>query len=145
MTRLRQLLRSERGTSTVSLAIGGLAFVLLIGLVVATGRIAQSKNAVTNAASAAARAASLTRNAPDARSAATAAARAAFAGEGIACTDVTVTASGGFDTPVGQPASVTVTVSCRTSLADVRLPGLASTRTFEATASSPLDTYRGRA
>lgn len=135
---------ADRGSMSIELAVLAPALMLVFGLTIAAGRLANAHNAVDNSAAAAARAASLSRTAPEAREAAHAAAQRELAGRH--CTAITVTVNtGGFAIPVGQPATVRVTVTCPVRLADIGLPGLRGSRTVTATAVSPLDTRRERA
>ena len=68
-----------------------------------------------------------------------------LAADHLDCTPAVTVDTAGFAVPPGQPAQVTVQVTC-----DVRLPGLTvipgipGSRTLTATASSPLDIYRAR-
>jgi hypothetical protein len=65
-----------------------------------------------------------------------------LADQGLGCTslDITVDTSG-FELPVGVPATVSVTVTCQISFADLGLP---LTRELSTTMVSPIDTWRGR-
>jgi hypothetical protein len=63
----------------------------------------------------------------------------------VHCAVVTVAVdTSGFAVRLGQPASVTVEVSCRVRLADLALPGVPGRRILTGRAVSPLDPYRGR-
>lgn len=120
--------------------------VLVLMLITAGYRIAMAGNAVENVAGAAARAASIARTAGQAQNEARSVANATLATSGLACAPSSVNVdTSGFGVPVGQPASIRVTVSCRAPLNDLLVPGLGGSRLLEASAVSPLDTYRARA
>jgi len=117
--------------------------VLVLLLVIAAGRISLSESAVDQAASSAARAASLARTSEAARQAATDAAHASLTEQHLNCTDLTVEAdTAGFGRAPGQPAQVGVQVSCALALSDIGLPGLPGTLTQRSRFASPLDPYR---
>ncbi|MGC3994769.1 MAG: pilus assembly protein [Propionicimonas sp.] len=133
----------ERGSAAIEAAIAGPAMVLLILLVVFGGRVALAHQAVQATAADTARAASLARTQPEARSAATAAMDAGL-NQQLTCTDSALALDlSGFGTPVGTPASVTATLTCRVPLADLGLPGPGSVVISESM-SSPIDTFRER-
>jgi Tfp pilus assembly protein FimT len=130
----------------VELAILLPGFVYLIVLAVVTGRQVVAQGAIDLAAHDAARAASLSRTAAVAQTQARAAALDTLGQQGLACTSLTVTVNtDGFAVPVGNPSSVSVTVVCQVSFADLAaLPGVPGSRTLSASFVSPLDEYRGR-
>lgn len=135
----------DRGSVAVETAILLPAFLILIVLAIVVGRTTIAQNAVDLAAHDAARAASISRTADVARSAALAAAGGTLTRQGIGCGPLTVAVdTAGFSRPVGEPAAVTVTVTCVVSLADVAPPGAPASRTLSASFTSPLDRYRGR-
>ena len=138
--------RGERGGSAaVETVIVIVAVTVLMSVTVAGFRIAMADDAVEGVAGAASRAASLARTAGQARSDAHSVANSSLATEGLNCfsTSVSVNTSG-FSVPVGQPASVSVTVSCLVPLQDLLVPGLQGSRLLSASASSPLDVFRER-
>jgi Flp pilus assembly protein TadG len=117
----------------------------LLLLMIAFGRVTDADGAVDSAARAAARAASLERDAGTAQSAARAAADRSLQGEGITCTTSSVDVdTGGFSLDLGVDATVTATIACTADLSDIGLPGLPGAKTLTASWSSPIDTYRGR-
>ena len=123
---------TDRGSATVELAVVAPAVLALVGLVVFAGRIETAHQAVTQAASDAARAATLTRSITGGPAAARTAV-AADLGEGDCATwDVTVS---GLVVPGGV---ITVHVTCTTGLGIV--PGVF---TASASASATVDAYRG--
>ena len=138
--------RGERGSAAIEAAIGVPAFVLFVGLIIFGGRTATTHQAVESAAADAARSASITRNSTDAQQAAEQAAHDTLANQHLDCLAVTVNVdTSGFAAPVGQPASVAVTVTCRLDLSDLSVPGVPGTRLISATMTSPIDTFRERA
>lgn len=138
MTRL-----DERGSASIEAVVVGPAVVLLILLVIFGGRVALAHQSVQSVAADAARAASLARTQTDARTSAQAAAAAGL-DQQLPCArhnlDLDLT---GFRAPVGTPATVSATLSCRVATADLGLPGLPDL-TIEATMTSPIDTWRER-
>jgi hypothetical protein len=106
---------------------------MLIVLAAVAGRTAIAQNAVDLAAHEAARTASLART-------------ATLDAQGLDCgdsLDVAVDTSG-FGAELGEPATVTATVSCTVSFADLVMPGVPGGKTVVATYVSPLDRYRSR-
>lgn len=138
--------RDERGgSSSIDTLLIVTVIAMLLSLATAGYRIAMASDAVEGAAASAARAASLARSAGQARSDAHAFAQSSLATDGLTCSTSSVQVdTGGFSVPVGQPAQVGVTVSCDAPLADLLVPGLGGSRHLEASATSPLDTYRQR-
>ena len=118
---------------------------LAVGLlIVAAGRIAVAHTRVESAAAGAARAASLARSLSAGTAAARSEAAASLASDHLTCAAVSVQVRGNYSAPLGTPASVTVRVTCTATLSDLALPGLPGARTVSASATSPLDAYRGR-
>lgn len=136
----------DRGSISVELAILLPGFVYLIILAIVTGRQVIAQGAIDLAAHDAARAASLSRSAAVAQSRATAAAQDSLAQQGLACSALSVTVNTEqFARPVGTPATVSVTIACQLSFADLSaLPGVPGSRTLTASFVSPLDQYRPR-
>ncbi|GAB3151030.1 hypothetical protein GCM10027290_39410 [Micromonospora sonneratiae] len=157
---VRAVGRSDRGSVSVEVAVLIPAFLALVVLAGVAGRTAVAHEAIEVAAHDAARAASISRTAAAAREAARDAARTRLDWEGLSCTQPPrldfagsvrgrpATFDAAFRSPVGQDASVSVTVSCRVSFRDLRmsiLPGMPTERLVRATFVSPLDRYRSRA
>lgn len=137
--------RGERGSVSVEFAILVPGLILVLGLVVAGGRLWFARSAVVEASYSAARGASLARTAGEASADGAAAGRAALVSRGVECSAVSVTSStAAFSVPVGQPATVTSRIRCTVGFGDVLLPGMPGSITLEATGSSALDTYRAR-
>lgn len=119
--------------------------VLILMLITAGFRIAMAGDAVENVAGSAARAASLARTAGQAQQDARQVADDSLATAGLDCAPSSVQIdTAGFNVPVGQPASVVVTIGCTVPLHDLVVPGLGGTRVIVRTSVSPLDTFRGR-
>ncbi|MFF5172581.1 TadE/TadG family type IV pilus assembly protein [Micromonospora sp. NPDC000089] len=152
--------RRDRGSVSVEVAVLAPAFIVLILLAGVAGRVAVADEAVEAAAHDAARAASISRNAPTADAAARNAARRQLDWRGLNCAGPPEVAVWGstraarkvsladaYDPNLlGEPVSIWVRVRCTVSLRDLRFPGLstAGTRRVEATFASPLDAYRSR-
>lgn len=132
--------RTERGTIAVEVAVIAPAFIFLMLLVVFAGKVSEADGNVERAASEAARAASLRQHPSDATADAQAAARQNLLRAGVSCLDLTTS----VDTSEFRPGgTVTITVRCRASMADVSIIGVPGTRTFTARAIEVIDTYRG--
>ena len=140
----RRRAEASTGSATLELVVLAPAFLALVMLAVAAGRITHSEALVEGAARDAARAASLERSAETADAAADNAAAASLGGHDVTCRSLGVDVAGDFAAPVGSPASVRVAVGCRVALSDVALPGLPGSRTLRAEYTSVIDTFRGR-
>ena len=135
----------DRGSVSVELAVLVPALMLLVGLLVAGGRIWFAKTTVNEAAQSAARAASLSRSAEGAAAAGQSAGRQSMATDGLNCGDDSVTVNtAAFAVPVGTPATITSIIGCRVRLADLLLPGLPGSIQLSGAGSAALDTYRSR-
>lgn len=129
----------ERGTIAVEVAVIAPALLFLMLLVVYAGKVSEADGNVERAASDAARAASLRQHPGDATTDAQEAAAGNLAAAGVPCLTLTTT----VDTDdFGPGGTVTVTVSCQASMADVTLLGVPGRRTFTASAVEVIDTYR---
>ena len=130
----------ERGSIAVEVAVIAPAFIFLMLLVVFAGKVSEAEGNVERAASAAARAASLRQYPSDATTDAETAAEENLAQAGVPCTTLT-TAVDTSDFRAG--GTVTVTVTCRASMADVTLLGVPGTRVFTSQVVEVIDNYRG--
>ncbi len=118
---------------------------LFVALIIAAGRVQMARQSVDAAAVEAARAASISRTAGEAQSRASASGNQALTNQGLRCTSTSVSIdTSGYSVPVGTPASVSATIVCILDVSDVAIPGLPGAITITRSASSPLDTYRGR-
>lgn len=137
--------RTERGSVTVELALVVPALVLVLGLLVAGGRLWFARTTVAEAAQSAARAASLARTAGAAAVEGRAAGQASLGTAGLQCAASSVQVqTAAFGVPVGTPATVGSTVSCTVPLGDIVIPGLPGSIQLTGEGAAALDTYRSR-
>jgi Flp pilus assembly protein TadG len=129
----------DRGSVAVEVAVVAPAFVFLMLLVVFAGRVSEADGDILRA-SAAARAASLRQHPTDAATDAEAVARSNLSTAGVQCHDLTVDVDTNNFRPGG---TVTVTLACTASMADVTLLGVPGTRTFRARSVEVIDLHRG--
>ena len=135
----------ERGSVSVELALLAPALLLLLSFAVVAGRTQIAEGAVQEAARAAAREASLARDAATAAALAGAQAERTLAAQDLRCERTTVDVdTTGFQAPPGQPGDVTVSITCVVGMADLLAPGLPGSVTVEASFTSPVDAYRER-
>jgi hypothetical protein len=121
-------------------------FVALFTTSVVLGRTGNAISAVEMAAYDGARTASLARDAETAHASAVATVTESLSNQGFSCVGgprVVIDAAG-FSEPVGSPASVTVSVTCRVTYGDIDLLGVPADREMTASFVSPLDQYRIR-
>ena len=131
--------RSERGSVSVEVAVIAPAFVFLMLLVVFAGKVSEADGNVERAAAEGARAASLRQHPGNAATDARSAVEANLATAGVSCSTLEAI----VDTSDFEPGgTVTVTVRCEASMADVTLLGVPGRQTFTATATEVIDTYR---
>ncbi len=147
--RLVDRLRGQRergaGGESLELIIIAPVIVILLLIGIAAARSTVGSGRVEQAAAAGARAASLTRDAAAAQSAANSIAAASLAGSGVTCQHLSVSVdTSGFRARAGQPASVSVEVACTVSWSDLTIPGWPGSKRVTGRAASPLDTYRER-
>lgn len=139
--RLRRMTATgDAGSSTAETALLTPLLVAVLLLVVLCGRLVSAQIDLQAAASAAARSASLARNEAAARVEADRTARDTLAARAVTCQQVSVSVATGGLRPGG---AVTVTVSCTVPLADLALLSVPGSRTVQATATSPIDVWRG--
>jgi Flp pilus assembly protein TadG len=129
----------DRGSSTAELVIVTPIIIIMLLLVVAFGRYAYGKQLIEQAASAAARAASLSTTATQADGRAHQAASASLSDAGVSCTSMNITVDGS-DFRAG--GTVGVTLNCTADLSGLALAGLPGSVTMTATGWAPLETYR---
>jgi Flp pilus assembly protein TadG len=139
----RRRLRDE-GNAPLELVILAPVVFLLLAFVVAAGRTSIAQGSVAAAARDAARQASISLTPGAAQTAALSSAMTALGQDGLDCRPVVTVDTAGFGIPVGQPATVSATVTCTVSLSDLLVPGLPGSRTLTATFASPLDPFRER-
>ncbi len=137
--------RDDRGSATVELTLLIPALLLVLGLLVAGGRVWFARTAVVEAAQSAARAASLARSAEQGRADGVDAGEQSLTTARLVCASSTVSVdAAAFAVPVGTPATITATVDCRVSLADLLLPVVPGSLQLTGEGSASLDTYRSR-
>lgn len=137
--------RNERGAVAVELALLAPVVVLLLTALIFGARLWLARSAVTDAAAVAARSATLARTAGEAEQTGRSAAMRNLSTQGLTCSPSSVSLDlGAFAIPAGQPARVTARVSCTVPMGDLVLPGIPGSVTIDVSASSALDTYRGR-
>ena len=135
----------QRGSAAVEITMLIPALLITLGLLIVGGRIWFARTTVTEAASSAARAASLARSAAEAATAGRTAADQSLSTNGLRCASTAVEVNtAGFGVPVGTPATVTTSISCRVVYADLFLPRVPGGVNLTATGTSALDTYRSR-
>lgn len=137
--------RMDEGSVAIEAALILPLLIMFVCLAIAGGRLVTSGAKIDAAAEDAAREASIHRTAAAAQDAAHTAATESLNDQGIKCASTSVTVNtGGLSVPVGQVATVTVTVSCTVNLSDLLLPGVPGARTLTSTATSVVDQYRQR-
>ena len=135
----------QRGSVAVEVALLAPALVLVLGLLVAGGRLWFARTTVVEAAQASARAASLARSPGEAAAVGTDAGRQSLATAGLRCAGASVQVStAAFAVPVGTPATLTSDVACDVAFGDVFLPGLPGSIHLTGRGAAALDTYRAR-
>lgn len=135
----------ERGAASVELVVIVPALVLVLGLLVAGGRLWFAHATVVEAAQSAARAASLERSAGSAHRAGVGAGARVLATDGLSCAASSVAVdTSAFSVPVGTPATVRASVVCRVPFADLAIPGMPGSITVRSLGAAALDTYRAR-
>ena len=131
-------LSKERGSTTLEAAIVVPVTLLIILIIVMGGRIAMANQAINAVAS-------LARDVSSAHRIANATATTSLESNGLHCTsqDVRLDTSG-LHAEAGTRRTVGATVTCTVELRDITFPGMPSSTTLTATASSPVDPYRER-
>jgi Flp pilus assembly protein TadG len=132
-------IRGDEGQAIAELVIVAPVLLLVIVLMVALGRIDSAQGDVDSAARAGVQAAVVQANGADAQTQATSAVTSTLAGAGLTCpapqitTDTSNFVAGG---------TVSVSVTCVTSMADVSVPGVPGSKTLTATAVAHIDEFR---
>ena len=136
---------NERGAAAVEITLLVPVLVIFLGLLIAGGRLWFARTAVIEAAHTSARAASLARTAAQATADGQSAATASLSTAGLVCVDRSVViGTAAYRVPVGTPATVTSTISCRVLFSDILLPGMPGSIALSGQGAAALDTYRGR-
>ena len=132
--------RDESGSAAIELVLVVPLLLLFVLVAVAFGRLADVRLQVNDAASQAARAASIARDPGTASAVARRTAMASLAGHHLTCQPVVVA----VDTSAFRPGgAVTARITCTVSLADLAPLPLPGAQTVQTAASSPIDVYRG--
>ena len=140
-----ELLRNQRGAAAVELTLLVPALLLMLGLLVAGGRLWFARTTVNEAAQTAARAASLARSTYAATTAGREAGAQSMETAGLRCRSTSVLINtAAFGTPAGTPSTVTSTITCNVDFSDVMLPGWPGSVELTGRGSAALDTYRSR-
>jgi len=137
--------RNDRGSAAVEAAVLAPPLLLLVGFAIVGGRIQVAGGAIEHAAHDAARAASISRTKGEAYHNALVAADATLSQQGLHCASLAVVPNlAGFDVPVGQPATVSVSITCVVSFSDLVGDGMPGSKTLTVSFVSALDTFRTR-
>lgn len=129
----------DDGFFAVELAIVTPLVILMLLTVVAFGRVEQGRQQVDQAASAAARAASLAFSPSQADGAGRSAVQSTLSQAGLSCVNLDVAVDATNFRPGGQ---VTVTVGCDANLSQLALTGVPGTIRLSATSTSAIELYR---
>jgi Flp pilus assembly protein TadG len=132
-------IRGEEGQAIAELVIVAPVLLLVIVLMVALGRVDSAQGDVESAARAGVQAAVVQADAGAAQTQASDAATSTLAGAGLTCPSPQITTNTSNFVAGG---SVSVTVTCVTSLADVSIPGVPGSKTLTATSVAHLDQFR---
>jgi len=146
MTRLRRRRPAgDRGNATVELVVWAPLLILVLFTLYWVSRYVTAEFAMSEVAANAARAASLSVDPASAQATAEAAAHDSIDEQDLRCVDLQIAVDvSGFATPLGQPAQVTVQISCTVDNSDLVWPGIPGNPTLTGDAVSPLDAYRSR-
>lgn len=138
--------QSERGGGpSVEAALLATSMGLVIGFVIAAGRLVAAESACEQAARAAARIASIERDALQAQVQGQMAAEAALASRGLTLLQLAVTIdTSQFAQPLGEGGVVQSDVACQPRWSDLALPGAPGTVELRASFASPIDQLRER-
>ncbi|MEV6574848.1 TadE/TadG family type IV pilus assembly protein [Streptomyces sp. NPDC051577] len=138
--------REDRGSETIAAAIVTPLLLMLLCMAIAGGRIVTSGAKIDAAAEDAARAASISRTQGGAQAEASAAAARSLDDQGVHCASSSTSVdTSGLAVPIGEVGTVTVTISCTVTMADLLLPGVPGSKTLTSRFTSVVDAYRSRA
>jgi Flp pilus assembly protein TadG len=132
-------IRGEEGQAIAELVIVAPVLLLVIVLMVALGRVDSAQGDVESAARAGVQAAVVQADAGAAQTQASDAVTSTLAGAGLTCPSPQITTNTSNFVAGG---SVSVTVTCVTSLADVSVPGVPGSKTLTATSVAHIDQFR---
>jgi Flp pilus assembly protein TadG len=131
----------DRGLATIELVLMTPVLFLILGFLVVAGRLSTVRGDVAAVSRDAARAASRADTYEQAALDAHTTAEASLGGRQVTCRNLTIT--------LGDPAtfhpggSVTATITCDVSLADIAIPGLPGQRQVSGRSVEVIDAYRG--
>jgi len=135
----RSRVRDEAGAVATELVLLTPLLIVLLVFVVALGRLVEARIEVDGAAAQASRAASIAATPAEAIAAAEQTASAALGADHVTCAGLRVSTDTARFAPGG---SVTVTISCAVSLADLSGLRLPASEQIASSATSVVDTYR---
>ncbi len=137
--------KDHRGSVTVEAVLLIPLIILLCALMVAGWRLWTARADLQRIADAAARAASQERSGSVAHSRALAVAQTQLADQGLTCSQSSSRIDiSGFSIPAGQPAQVSVELTCRVDFSDLVLASMPGGVTIRASATSVLDQFAER-
>ena len=145
----RRVVGAEVGSVSLQVVMYAPVLFFTVVMIVYAGHVALARQSFAQVAAAAARTASLARTDAQAQADATTAAQATLTALDLHCDSTpAVTVSGSVTAAAaaaGPPVSstISVTVTCQITAADSWVPWRAA-RTLTATATSPVDVWRGR-
>ncbi|QMU68876.1 TadE/TadG family type IV pilus assembly protein [Streptacidiphilus sp. P02-A3a] len=137
----RGRVETERGSVAIEAAILVPAFIAIVALVIAFGRIQTVQGTVTEATRDAARAASMAPPA-GAETAGVQAARATLSGAGLNCPDPTLQTN--FGSGVGRAGTVTATINCTVGLTTILWAGVPGSVEISSSFTAVVDSYRSQ-
>ena len=140
--------RGDRGNAAIEAGIIAPALIAFLSLVFLVGRLVLARAAVDEAARDAARQASISRTATDARSQALNAGMSTLINNNLHCSNLSVDPGGDleaqFAKPIGTLAQVHVTVTCVVSYSDLGYPWLPGSKVITSEFWSVIDWWRPR-
>lgn len=135
----------SQGSASVELAVLAPVLLVVFAVVIAAGRLVTAQGAVDQAATAAARTASLEATPAQATATAHGTAGDVLTQQGLPCTRPSVTVdTAGLATLVGTPGIVITRITCTVSFSRLLLPGFPGAATLSGEFSSPVDPDRAR-
>jgi Flp pilus assembly protein TadG len=139
-------LRTDRGNAPLELVLIAPIILMLIGLVIAAGRVSTAQAAVDAAAREAARQASVATSAATAHQAAVTGALSALAADDLQCQPIVLlpNLNEAFNSQIGTQVEIQVRVTCVVHLSDLLVPGVPGSIRLRGVFTSPLDPYRSR-
>ncbi|MCX4554240.1 hypothetical protein [Streptomyces sp. NBC_01500] len=134
--------RDDRGSYTLEAALCLAVLIPVLGWIAAYGLAGLGDGTASNAAAAAARAASISADPGTAQSAGEQAAADSLAQAQRTCRSSSISINTSrFPSRAGEAGAVSVTVTCTVSMADLAIPGLPGSKTLRATRHSAVDRY----